>query len=131
MEQATLINSALGNDWNAIPYRNFPGGVPDGNYVWWYGGSVINFSKFDDPEINALMDAGRVETDPEAAEEIYQDVNRRFADQLHSIWLEWTEWNIASQTSVGGVMGPELPDGTEPAPSLAVGHSVAGLWNSN
>ncbi len=130
VEQATLINTALGDDWNAIPYRNFPSGVPDGNYVWWYGGSPINFNKFDDAEINSLMDAARVETDPDAADAIYQDVNRRFAEQVYDVWLNWTEWTIASAPGVGGVTGPTLPGGFEPSPALAVGHSVAGLWTS-
>ena len=130
VEQATLISTSLGNDWNMIPTRNYPSGVPDANYVWWYGGSPINFGKFDDPEINSLMDAGRVETDPDAAAEIYQDVNRRFSEELHNIWLEWTEWTLASRPEVGGVMGPILPDGSEPSPALALGSSVAGLWIS-
>jgi len=128
VEQATLISTSLGNDWNLIPTRNLPSGVPDANYVWWYGGSPINFGKFDDPEINSLMDAGRVETDPDAAAEIYQDVNRRFNEQLHNVWLEWTEWTLASRPEVGGVMGPVLPDGSEPSPALALGSSVSGLW---
>lgn len=49
LEQAALINTALGNDWQAMPFRNFPGGVPDANYVWWYGGSPVNFGSSTTP----------------------------------------------------------------------------------
>jgi peptide/nickel transport system substrate-binding protein len=131
VEQATLINTALGTDWDMIPYRNYPGGVPDGNYVWWYGGSPVNFGKFNDPEINRLMDAGRVETDTDAATATYEQVNRVFGEQAYNIWLDWTEWNIASADGIGGVMGPDLPDGTRPTDAVATGHSVAGIWNSS
>jgi peptide/nickel transport system substrate-binding protein len=128
VEQATLINTALGSNWDMIPYRNYPGGVPDGNYVWWYGGSPVNFGKFKDPRIDSLLDAGRVEADPAKAEAIYQDVNREFGTQAYNIWLDWTEWNIASAKGIGGVMGPDLPDGSRPSKALATGHSVAGIW---
>jgi len=131
VEQATLINTALGTEWDMIPYRNFPGGVPDGNYVWWYGGSPVNFGKFDDPRINALLDTGRVETDTAKATAIYEDVNREFAKEAYNLWLDWTEWNIASAKGIGGVMGPPLPDGSRPSESLATGHSVAGIWNGS
>ena len=131
VEQATLINTALGKDWDMIPYRNFPGGVPDGNYVWWYGGSPVNFGKFNDPEINAALDAGRVETDPAAATAIYEGINREFATEAYNLWLDWTEWNIASAEGIGGVMGPDLPDGSRPTDAVATGHSVAGIWDAS
>jgi hypothetical protein len=36
-------------------FRNYPGGDPDINYVWWYGeGNPVNFGGYDDPEINRL-----------------------------------------------------------------------------
>ena len=128
VEQATLISTALGTDWDLMPYRNLPGGVPDGNYVWWHGSSPINFGKFDDPEIDALLDAGRVETDPDEARAIYEDVNREFGSEVYNLWLSWTEWNIGTAPGVGGTSDSPLPDGAREGKGLATGHNVAGMW---
>jgi peptide/nickel transport system substrate-binding protein len=129
VEQAALIDTALGNDWQALDWRNHPGGNPDGQYVWWKGGSPVNFNKFDDPEINRLLDAGRQEPDPAKAAGIYQDINKRFATQGYNLWLNWTDWNIGTATNVQGIYGPDLPDGGgKPFPGLATGHPVVGMW---
>lgn len=128
VEQATLIETALGTDWDLMPFRNLPGSIPDGNYVWWYGGSPVNFGKYDDPELDALLDAGRVETDPEKARAIYEDVNRRFGSEVYNLWLNWTEWNIGTVPEVGGIRGAPLKGGTMPTAGLPTGHPVSGIW---
>lgn len=128
MEQASLISTALGDDWDLMPYRNLPGGVPDGNYVWWRGGSPVNFGKFDDPEINALMDAGRVEADPEAARRIYEDVNRELSTEVYNLWLNWVEWNIGTAPGVHGIGESPLPDGRREGEGLPTGHHLTGVW---
>jgi peptide/nickel transport system substrate-binding protein len=129
VEQAALINTALAGDFQAMSWRNHPGGNPDAQYVWWYGGSPVNFNKFNDPEMNQLLDQGRAEPDPEAAAQIYQNINKRFGEQVYNIWLNWSQWDIASAPEVGGVYGPDLPDGGgEPFPGLATGHPVVGLY---
>ena len=130
VEQAALINNALGGDWNAMAFRNHPGGAPDLQYNWWYGGSPVNFGKFDDPEMNALLDAGRAESDSSKAAEIYEDVNKRFGSQAYNLWLNWTIWDVATAPDVHGVYGTDLPEGGKPFPGLATGHPVSGMWIS-
>lgn len=127
-EAATLINNALAGNFNSVMWLNHPGGEPDQQYVWWYGGSPVNFGRFDDPEINRLLDEGRREPDPEKADAIYQDINRRFAEQVYNVWLMWPEWAIATAPDVGGLYGPDLPGGQKPMHNFANGHSVIGMY---
>lgn len=126
-EQAALINTALGGDWDAMAFRNFPGGVPDGNYVWWHSDSPANLGRIDDPEVDALLDEGRSELDETASEQIYQNLNRRLAEQVHFVWLDWTLWSIGAQPDIEGIMGTTLPDGAEPSSGLATGHATSGI----
>lgn len=129
MEQASLVSTAIAGDFEAMAFRNFPGGDPDANHVWWYGkANPVNFSRYDDPEINRLLDEGRLTDDKAERQEIYADINRRFGSEVYSIWLTWAIWDVATANEVHGLLGPGLPNGDDPSPALVVGHSVAGLW---
>jgi peptide/nickel transport system substrate-binding protein len=127
-EQAQLINEAIAADFQAVLWRLHEGGDPDGQYIWWREGSPVNFSRIADPEINRLLDEGRTTIDEAARQQIYEDLNRRFAEQLYNLWQEWPIWTIATLPEVNGVFGPPLPDGSEPFPGLASGHPTVGLW---
>lgn len=128
VEQATLIDEAIAGNFQMLDWRNHPGGDPDGQYDWWKSGSVVNFSKIDDPEIDRLLDEGRATADRAQRQEIYGQISERFASEQYNLWMQWTLWTIGSQGDVHGVFGPALPDGSAPFEGLATGHSVAGLW---
>jgi len=128
VDQSQAINDAIAGNFQATGWRNHPGGDPDTQYVWWHSGSPVNFGKFSDPEIDRLLEAGRAEPDPAERERIYEDMNRRFSEQLYDVWTFWTLWAVATDTDVHGLLGPDLPDGSKPLPGLANGHAVDGLW---
>lgn len=128
LEQAALVSTAISGKFQAMSFRNFPGGDPDANYVWWYGTSPINFSRYNDEEINRLLDEGRATDDTAKRKQIYEDINKRFGSEAYGIWLYWAIWDVASATDVHGLFGAKLPNGDDPAESLVTGHSVAGLW---
>lgn len=131
VEQATEIETALGDDWEMLMWRNHPGGDPDTQYVWWHSGFATNFNKLDDPEVDRLLDAGRTSTDPAERPAIYEELNRYFAEELFSFWTVWTNWIIATAPDVqgvNGVFGPDMPDGSAPNEVLANGHYVTGIW---
>jgi peptide/nickel transport system substrate-binding protein len=111
VDQATLINEALAGNFQGMGFRNHAGGDPDAQGVWWRTDSPINFGRIKDPEIDRLLQAGRVETEPAKREQIYQDLNRRFADQAWNLWSWYTVWGLAAKPSVKGILGPPLPDG--------------------
>jgi peptide/nickel transport system substrate-binding protein len=133
-DQSALIDAAIGGQFQAVTWRNHPGGDPDTQYVWWYNSDTapnpVNFGRFNDPEINRLLDEGRTTADEAQRKTIYEDLNRRFAEQLWNLWASYTIWSIASQPNVHGVLGPDLPDGSGPFPGLATGHPVSGMWVS-
>ncbi len=126
--QAELIDKAIAKDFEMLDWRNHPGGNPDGQFDWWQSESLLNFSSIDDPEIDRLLLEGRAERDVTERQRIYGEINQRFATELYNLWMQWTQWTVGTASDVHGVMGPALPNGAEPFPGLATGHSVAGLW---
>jgi peptide/nickel transport system substrate-binding protein len=130
IEQGGEINAAIGGKFQAILWRNHPGGDPDTQYIWWHSGSPVNFSKINDPVIDKDLDQARVETDPAKRQALYEDMNRQFAKEAYNLWTWWTLWTVASSTKVHGILGPDLPDGKKPSPGLATGHFLGGMWLS-
>ena len=128
VDQSQLISDAIAGNFDVAGWRLHPGGDPDLQYVWWHTGSPVNFGKFSDSEIDRLLEEGRAEADPAKDKAIYEDLNRRFAEQAYDLWYQWTLWAIGTAPDVHGVMGADLPDGSAPFPGLADGHSVTGLW---
>jgi peptide/nickel transport system substrate-binding protein len=128
VDQAELIETVIGNEWQIAAFRNHPGGDPDTQYNWWHSTMPTNFGKFKDEVIDDLLDRGRQSADPEEREQIYQDVNKRLGEQVYNYWLQWTVWTVASTDDIFGVMGPDLPSGKGPFPGLATGHPVSAVW---
>ncbi len=146
-DQAALIDDAIGKKYQAMLFRNYPGGDPDINYVWWYGAKTnpVNFSGYDDATINQLLDEGRSEPDQTKRAEIYKQVNQEFGKQVWSMWSWYTPWAIVEKSNVHNVLGPPLPGddpskagqettddpALQPFTGLATGHSLLGLWIDN
>jgi len=129
-DQATQINEAIAGTFQAIIWRNHAGGDPDGQYVWWHGqGNPINLGRFVDPEMDALLEAGRGEADSAKRREIYENVSRRFGEKVWNVWLTYVEWGVALSPDVHGVLSTELPDdGGQPFKGLVGGHPTLGMW---
>lgn len=136
VDQANIISQAIGGSVDAFGWRNYPGQDPDTLYVWFYGGSIVNFNHLNDPIINNALDEGRTSADPATRKKAYETFNQRMTDQLYNFWTWYTQWFIATQPNVHGVVGPNLPDengdvGTvKPVPILAGIHQTVGLWVS-
>lgn len=128
IEQGALINTALGAKFQALLWRNHPGGDPDGQYVWWHSGMLTNFSGINDPQIDKDLDEGRTTPDPAKREELYQDLNRQFAKKAYNLWTWYTLWAIGFDNKVHGILGPKLPDGKAPSSGLATAHFLGALW---
>jgi peptide/nickel transport system substrate-binding protein len=135
-DQSQLINIAIGRQFQIITWRNHPGADPDTQYVWWHCNNAapaacdnpVNFSGFNDAQINSLLDQGRVTLDQAKRATIYEDLNRAFAQKLYDQWGYYVIWDIAFKPTIHGIYGPPLPDGSPPFEGLPTGHPVLGLW---
>jgi len=146
-DQSTLINLAVGRQYDANLWRNHPGADADTQYVWWHcnnsppagtdpnGAAAcdnpINFGGFNDPVINNALDQARVASSPAAREALYQSVTKEFAKELWNLWSQWTMWVVAYKPNVHGALGPGLPNGEPPFTGLATGNPVSGIWCDN
>ena len=128
-DQAKLINDAIGGAYQAVTFRNHGGSEPDGQYVWWYSSSPVNFGRIKDPIIDKALDQGRSEPDRAKRDKIYQTLTREFAKQAWNVWSWYTIWAVAERSNVHNVLGPNLPDGGgAPSQELFGGHSLLGMW---
>jgi len=133
VEQTQIINTALAGDFQAVLWRNHPGGDPDTQLVWWFSvvesgaDNFVNFSRIHDADIDRIFTEGRSETDPAARAEIYKELPKVFAEQAYNIWGWYTLWAFAGADDVHGIFPPTLPDGQEPVVIASV-QSVVGMW---
>jgi len=139
VEQTQYINVAIQRNFQMYGWRNFPGSDPDSLFVWWHCNgdipgapgacdNIVNFSGFNDAQINSDLEKGRSELDPAKRASYYEDLNRQFSKQLYDLWMSWTLWAVATSPNVHGVMGPNLPDGGPPFPGLATGHPMSYIY---
>lgn len=131
VQQDALIDNAIQGNFDIMGFRNYPGGDPDELYVWFKGGSPVNFSRFNDEDVNRLLDEGRSEPDADRRAEIYQELNEVMGEQVYSVWANFTTWMIGSQPNVFGYdpeTFPTLPNGDKPLPGLAAGFPTFGIW---
>jgi len=125
-----LINQALGGDFQAVLWRNHPGGDPDTQYIYWHSNSPVNFNNFKDPQIDRDLEDGRSNVNVNQRKANYEDLQRVFARQAYNVWRSfYALWCFASAPNVHGVTGPDLPDGGRPGLVASV-HPVVGLWLS-
>jgi peptide/nickel transport system substrate-binding protein len=115
VDQSSLVNDLLGGNFSVTLVRNFysdPAYGDASNYIWFSKGP-INFSKFDDPAVQAALDAGRVATDDAALAKAYQDFNKAMAQGVYNVPAWYSEWALVSK-GVKGQGGAPLPDGSKP-----------------
>ncbi len=135
VDQATIISKAIGGTVDSFGWRNYPGQDPDTLYVWFYGGSIVNFNHINDPIIDKALDDGRTNKDPAVRKKAYETFNKRMTDQVYNFWTWYTQWFVASQPNVHGIVGEPLPDENGKAtgdavPMIAGIHQTVGMWKS-
>jgi peptide/nickel transport system substrate-binding protein len=119
VDQSTQIDSAISGDYQAIAWRNHPGGDPDTQYVWWRSTYPTNFGRIRDPAIDDLLTQGRTTADQDQRQQIYESLNRRFGEQVYNLWMAYTLWSVATAPQVHGV---------DADTGLAAGHPLETVW---
>jgi peptide/nickel transport system substrate-binding protein len=116
-DQATLINQAIAGSIDILLWRNLHGGYTNSNdsdaYVWFANadtGDILNFSGFNDPTTQGLLDAGRGISDLADTKTNYQDFNKAMAEGAYIYPVWFVDWTIGYQTDVNLNL-PKLPDG--------------------
>jgi len=74
-------------------------------YVQYASGAAGTWSSMDwvmDPELDAMIEASRAETDTEARNAIYRDIYSKLVDEQRSIWLLTQERRHAAHTCLEG-----------------------------
>lgn len=133
VDQAQIINQALGGAVDAFAWRNYPGADPDTLYVWFHSGSPVNFGKINDPIIDKALDDGRSELDPAKRKVDYETFVGQMSSEITTLWGWYTDWFIGSNDKVTGILGPNLPDESgkpgkdKPAAVFAGYHQLLGI----
>ncbi|MCL4422326.1 MAG: ABC transporter substrate-binding protein [Actinobacteria bacterium] len=118
VDQDTLISNAENGGFQANLWRQGAAVDPDLNYIFWSsttvgkeGGLSINFARNADPVMQAALEKGRTDPDPQVRAEAYKLVARRFASDLPYIWLDRTVWAIGADPKVRNFNYATVPNG--------------------
>jgi len=109
-EQSELINKAITGDFQALNFRLFGSPDPDGEFVWLHsshaepvGDISLNFSRMENPVVDAALEAGRGTDDPDVRARSYQTLAQEVNTSLPFVWLQQTLWALVSRSSVQGM----------------------------
>jgi ABC-type transport system substrate-binding protein len=118
VEQATIIDDFVFGKFQAVTSYQFGAVSPDLNYVWWSTTTIspinqigLNFTRLDDPQIEAAMLEGRHTTDQTTRVAAYQKVNERLATDLAYLWVEQYLFSEVASERVQNFNNLILPNG--------------------
>lgn len=138
VDQSQYILNALIGNYQAYTWRHFGESDPDGAFVWWssattapIGSLSLNFPRNKDPQIDTALQKGRTSLDEATRKQAYQDIAKRFAEDVPYIWIGTTIWAVASKPNVHGITTWKLPNGSDGLDSLLSGRfMMSHVWVS-
>jgi peptide/nickel transport system substrate-binding protein len=128
------VRLAVLGEFETIVFRYFAAPDPD---VFWHffvsdtvadTGLSLNFARLRNPDITAGMNEGRSTTDVDARKKAYAKVQKGLAEQLPYLWMQRSEWRVASTPRVRAAHNVTLPDGSPAAPFLAGTYRLTETW---
>jgi ABC-type transport system substrate-binding protein len=120
VQQAQIIDDFVLGSFHAVTSYQFGAINPDLNYVWWstttlqpIGQIGLNFTRMNDPVLEAAMLRGRHTTDESTRVSAYQTVNEQLAKELAYLWIEQYLFSEVANERVQNFAGWTFPDGTK------------------
>jgi peptide/nickel transport system substrate-binding protein len=135
IQQSPLILNAITGSFQACGWRQFNSPDPDANYVSWSGATALpvgrqalNFARNRDPQLDAALEAGRTQVDPQVRAAAYRLVAARLGALVPYVWIGPSVWVVAARRGVGGLGRATLPD-SRPARGMISGVVMTSqLW---
>lgn len=122
-EQSELITKALTGDFEVFAWRNHGQGHPGLEFVWWHSrhaeGLALNFGRIKDEQLDELLFQTWATDDASELQDVGEQINRLFAEQVYNLWLNTTEWANAYRAGVHNVQHMTLGSGQNVQGSLA------------
>jgi ABC-type transport system substrate-binding protein len=134
-DQTTFILNAVTANYQADLFRLFSAPDPDADALWWYSDNAtpagqigLNFARIKNADLDAALNQGRENPDPQARKDAYAKVAKILAQQLPYIWLHHTRWSIVADDKVHDLLNGPLPDGRPSLPVQAGVHRLTYAW---
>jgi peptide/nickel transport system substrate-binding protein len=135
IEQGSYVGLAVVGQYEVQGWRQHGGTDHDTQLRFWtsptvapIGTPTFNFGRFHDPDLDALADASRKETDPAARLAIFEDMNRLFGERVYILPTTYTLWGIIAGSYVRDIAPLPLPDGGTTFPVISGAHALAQAW---
>lgn len=117
VDQAELITNAVFGLFTAFLWRQHPSYDITGERIWWHSkfgqGIALNFGRINNPRIDAALDAARDTNDLDERQELAEEINQAFADEVNYIWFYHSNWLVVAHDYVHGIDVLTLPEGGE------------------
>jgi ABC-type transport system substrate-binding protein len=109
-ESTAFIQQVVFGNFQVAVFPIYTVPDPDQNWYIWSsenshpaGELSINFAHLESPEIDAALETGRVNQDPEVRKAAYTELVRELNRLAVNIWLYWTPHTLAAAENVGGL----------------------------
>jgi len=128
--QSENISDVVGGSYQVIMWGGQGGGDPDRDYDYFHSGG-LNFTRYNSPEIDAALEAGRALSDPEARKAQYAILQEAFGRDVPYIWTGTNQFAVITPTDVIGIADFTLPDDTPGTPVVSGMFFLKDVWRAS
>jgi peptide/nickel transport system substrate-binding protein len=127
LAQGENVEKALTGDFQVMLWGGVGGGDPDNDFDTFHSGP-LNFARFETPEIDAAMLAGRSVGDPDLRREQYAIVQRALGEAVPYLWVGTNQFAMITTPAVNGGGTFVLPDGSPGQGILGGRYYLKDVW---
>lgn len=127
--QAENIGAVLGGTFQMAGWSGIGGDDPDNDYKYFHSGG-LNITGYTSATMDAAMDAGRANPDPEGRKAEYAKVQQELTDNQPFLWMGSNQFAVIASTKVNGIASFTLPDGSLGQPLTGPRFFAKDVWIS-